>query len=248
MKEIDFLPEWYKSGRRRQLSYRTQYIALAGVVVVMVVWNFVATHSISQAGVQFAHRAAEQAQAESVSSKLSEFEGQLRRLQKKAESIAQIDSRIDVADVLAEMSFLIDEKVILSKVEFIAEKYAGKQDAKPSPRTGAVVRVVRAKLIEKREQPLGDLRFKVLIAGVAADASDVMALIRKFEDSRYFCQVVLSFSRDAHVDVQSEPAVRSMPDAAEGAASAQARRQEAGEKVPVSEFEISCYLANYRER
>lgn len=248
MKEIDFLPEWYKSGRRRQLSYRTQYIALAGVLVVMVVWNFITTHSISQARAQFAHRAAEQAEAETVSAKLSEFESQLRGLQKKAGSIAQIDSKIDVGDVLAEMSFLIDQKVILSKVEFVAEKYAGKQDAKRSPHTGAVVRVVRAKLIEKRQQPVGYVRFKVLIAGVAADASDVMALICTLEDSPYFCQVGLSFSRDAQVEIQSEPPLRPMTDTSEGAAGAQARRQEAGEKVPVSEFEISCYLANYRER
>jgi Tfp pilus assembly protein PilN len=248
MKEIDFLPEWYKNGRRRQLSYRTQYIALAGVLVVMVVWNFIATHSISRARGQFAHRAAEQAEAKSVSAKLSEFESQVRGLQKKAESVAQIDSKIDVADVLAEMSFLIDEKVILSKVEFLAEKHAGGQDAKPSPRTGAVVRVVRAKLVEKREQPLGDVRFKVLMAGVAADASDVMALICKLEESPYFRQVVLSFSRDAQVEIQSKPALRPMTDPAEGGAGAETRRQEAGEKVPVSEFEISCYLANYRER
>ena len=248
MKEIDFLPEWYKNGRRRQLSYRTQYIALAGVLVVMVVWNFIATHSISQARAQFAQRAAEQAQAESVSAKLSEFESQLRGLQKKAESVAQIDSKIDVAGVLAEMSFLIDEKVVLSKVEFVAEKYAGKQDAKPSPQTGAVVRVVRAKMMEKREQPIGDVRFKVLVGGVAADASDVMALICKLEDSPYFCQVVLSFSRDAQVEIKSEPAERSMPQAVGGVVGLETRRQEAGEKVPVSEFEISCYLANYRER
>ena len=247
MKEIDFLPEWYKSGRRRQLSYRPQYIALVGMLVVMVVWNFIATHSISHAKAQFVQRAAQQAQAESVSAKLSAYESQLRGLQKKAESIAQIDSKIDVAGVLAEMSFLVDEKIVLSKVEFVAEKYADKQDARLSPHTGAVVRVVRAKLTEKRQQPLGDVRFKVLIAGVAADASDVMALICKLEDSPYFCQVVLSFSRDGQVGIQSEPALRSMPAAAEVAAGVEAMRQDAGEKVPVSEFEISCYLANYRE-
>jgi len=64
MKEIDFLPEWYKSGRRRQVSYRTQYIALGGVFVVMMVWSLITTHSISKARAQYAQMATNQAQAE----------------------------------------------------------------------------------------------------------------------------------------------------------------------------------------
>ena len=109
MKEIDFLPEWYKSGQRRQVSYRAQYIALGGVLVVMVVWNFIATHSISKVRAQFAQMSTKQAEAEGLSVKLAELKSELRGLQEKAESIEDIDSKIDVAGVLAEMSFLIDE-------------------------------------------------------------------------------------------------------------------------------------------
>jgi hypothetical protein len=35
MKEIDFLPEWYKNGRRRRMRYRTQYAVLGCIFVVM---------------------------------------------------------------------------------------------------------------------------------------------------------------------------------------------------------------------
>jgi len=54
MKEIDFLPAWYKSGKRRQISYRTQYAGLVGISVVMMVWNFIATHSLSKATAKLA--------------------------------------------------------------------------------------------------------------------------------------------------------------------------------------------------
>jgi len=248
MKEIDFLPEWYKSGRRRQLSYRTQYMALGGVLAVMIVWNFVATHSISKAKAQLVERATEQAQSERVSVRLCELRGELGGLQKRAEFIEQIDSKIDVASVLAEMSFLIDEKIVLSKVEFVAEKLVDKQDLKPSPHVGAVVRVVQAKLSQKRELPLGDVRFKVVIAGVAPNASDVMALICKLEESAYFCQVVLSFSRDAKVEVQRDLSARSRTGLVEGTAGPDTSHREGEESLRVSEFEISCYLANYREQ
>jgi len=241
MKEIDFLPEWYKSGQRRQVSYRTQYLALGGVLMVMVVWNFIATYSISKVRAQFAQMATRQTQAEGLSVKLAELKGELRGLQEKVESIEEIDSKIDVAGVLAEMSFLIDERIVLSKVAFIAEKFEDRRQAQLSPRAGTVVRAVRTKLSEKRELPLGDVRFRVVINGVAADASNVATLICRLEDSPYFCQVVPSFSRTAEINVRSNPSLSSKTKNVNSG-------REAGGKIQVSEFEISCYLANYREQ
>jgi len=231
MKEIDFLPEWYKSGQRRQVSYRAQYIALGGVFVVMVVWNFIATHSISKVRAQFAQMSIKQAEAEGLSVKLAELKSELRGLQEKAESIEEIDSKIDVAG----MSFLIDEKIVLSKVAFIAEKFEDKRQA------GTVVRAVRTKLSEKQNLPLGDVRFRVVIIGVAADASDVASLICKLEDSPYFCQVVPSFSRTDEINVTSNPSLRSETKNVNSG-------RESGGKTQVSKFEISCYLANYLEQ
>jgi len=241
MKEIDFLPEWYKSGRRRQVGYRTQYIALGGVFVVMVVWNFITTHSISKARAQYAQMSATQAEAESLSAKFAELKTELRGLQEKAESIKEIDSKIDVASVLAEMSFLIDKRIVLNKVTFDAEKFGDKQPVEPSPNAGAVVRAVQTQLNEKRKLPLGDVRFRVVIDGVAADASDVASLICKLEDSPYFCQVVPSFSRTVESNVTSNSSLRSRTKNINSS-------PEARGNILVSEFEISCYLANFRER
>ncbi len=244
MKEIDFLPEWYKSGQRRQVSYRTQYIALGGVFVVMVVWNFIATHSISKVRAQFAQMATRQTQAEGLSVKLAELKSELRGLKEKAKFIEEIDSKIDVADVLAEISFLIDEKIVLSKVSLIAEKIEDKRQAGLSPRAGTVVRAVRTKLSEKRNLPLGDVRFRVVIVGVAANASNVASLICKLEDSPYFCQVVPSFSRTAVINTASNSSLRSRTKSTNTKGSVQKNRG----NIQVSEFEISCYLANYREQ
>ena len=241
MKEIDFLPEWYKSGRRRQVSYRAQYIALGGVFVVMVVWNFISAHSISKARAQYAQMAARQVEAESLSVKFAELKSELSGLQEKVESIEEIDSKIDVASVLAEMSFLIDKRIVLNKVTFDAEKIEDERQAGPSPNAGAVVRAVQTRLNEKRKLPLGDVRFKVVIDGVAADASYVASLICKLEDSTYFCQVVPSFSRTAEINVTSNPSLRSRTKNVNSG-------REAGGKIQVSEFEISCYLANYHEQ
>jgi len=248
MKDIDFLPEWYKSGRRRQVSYRAQYIAIGGVFVIMIVWSFIATHSISQARAHYAQMATNQAQAEKVSAKLAELENEMSLSRKNAESIEDIDSRIDVAGVLAELSFLIDEKIVLRKAEFVAEKFLEEDDVKSSP--AAVVRAVQANLSNKNKLPLGNVRFKVVIAGVAVDASDVATLMCKLEDSPYFCQVVLAFSRgDAEINIERASSSFAEADVAGGTVKSKDRVRESGvrSKIQINEFEINCYLANYRE-
>ena len=224
MKEIDFLPTWYKSGRQRQIGYRTQYAGLGGIFVAMMVWNFIATHSLSKAAAELAQAELKSASMESAAQEFAEIKSEAAHLQEKARTIEEIDSKIDVANVLAEIGFLVDKKIVLSKVEFIAEKFGGKQEEKPN--SSSTVRVVGGNFSGKESPPLGDVRFKVLINGVASDAGDVAALICKLEDSPYFCQVIPLFTRN-----------KEMKTAPEGG----------GEKLQVSEFEISCNLANYRQ-
>jgi Tfp pilus assembly protein PilN len=248
MKEIDFLPEWYKSGKRRQISYRTQYIAISGVFVVMMVWGIIATRSISNAQAQIDQMTIKQAEAKKVSSVYAGLENKIRELRKNAESIEDIDSKIDVASVLAEMSFLIDERIVLQKLEFIAEKFVNEQETKKSPGTGTVVRVVQNNMNNKKELPLGHVRFKVVIAGVAADTNDVAALMCKLEDSPYFCQVVLSYSRgNEEVRIKNGSSHRAGTNVAQGIEQNRNLVSKAGVqgKIHVNEFEINCYLANY---
>ena len=246
MKEIDFLPEWYKSGKRRQISYRKQYIVLGSVLMLMVMWNFITTRSISKAQAQFVNMETRQAEAENLSIQLEQLKSKLEVVQGKAKIIEKIDSRIDVANVLAEMSFLIDEAIVLSKVEFVAEKFQEKQQGQQSAGSGTVVRAVRATLNDMQKVPLGDVRFKVVINGVAVDASDVAAMICKLEDSPYFCQVVLSYSKNTEITAKDNLSIRS--NAKSESSTWNALKYEGNKKIQVSEFEISSYLANYIEQ
>jgi len=250
MKEIDFLPEWYKSGQRRQISYRTQCLALGGIFLVMMVWSLTTAHSISEAKGELAEMGTKQTQAEHVSSELAQLRSELREFQKKAASIDEIDSKIDVANVLAELSFLIDERIVLGRVEMIAEKFTDEQESNSSGQAGAIVRVVRAKSDKKKDWPLGDVRFRVVVAGVAADAGDVAALMCKLEDSPYFRHVVLSFSRSAEAKNERTPlpSTEAKTEKTTSGAKDGISEVETGGNIQITEFEINCYLANYRER
>ena len=221
MNEIDFLPKWYKNDRRQQISYRTQYIVLGTIFVAMLVCNLATTRSISKAAAEVAEAEPMAIAAKDVSREFARMKTEIAGLQQKAKYIEAIDSGIDVASVLAEISFLIDKKIALSKVEFVAEKLSGKQWV--TPNNSSAVRIAGS-LAGRKDLPLGDVRFKAVLSGVASDSRNVAELICKLEDSPYFCQVIPSFSKNKKIKAQ-------------GSAS--------GKELQVSEFEISCYLANY---
>jgi hypothetical protein len=189
----------------------------------MIVWNFITTYSISKARGEVEKRKAMLAEAESVSRDFARIKSEVTGLQKKVKSMEEMDSKIDVASVLAEMSFLINDNIVLDKVEFNAERFIDEQQEKESRRNAAAVRVASRKFVGREKLPLGDVRFKVVISGVARDAGDIAELICKLEESPYFCLVYPSFSRNKKMTV--EPV----------------------KDLQMSEFEISCYLANYRE-
>jgi Tfp pilus assembly protein PilN len=236
MKEIDLLPKWYKSGRRRQFSYRTQYAVLGGIFMIMVVWNFAVTYSISKAEAELEQLQSEVLAGENNSVVLDRIESELAGLKKKTNVLQDIDSKIDVPKVLAEISFLVDEKVVLRNVEFNAEKFVDEQARNSSG--SFVVRAADKRPAGKHERLLGDVRFKVKLNGVSSDASGVADLMCRLEDSPYFCQVILLFSRNTSVKNDSP--------LADGFAKAR-DVSETKEDYQVSEFEISCYLANYRQ-
>lgn len=214
MKEIDLLPEWYKSSRRRQIGYRSQYVALGCVLVVMTVWNFVATGSVSKTEAELTQAESKASAVENISLEVGKVKSEMTMLQKRAGILEETDSKIDVANVLAELSFLIDKKVVLSKLVLTSESLA------PPVAQGHT----NSQL--KTQNHVGDVRFKIVMSGVAANAGKVAELTCKLEDSPYFRQVYPSFSRNTRV---------------------KAGNSFSGENFQISEFEISCYLANYKE-
>jgi hypothetical protein len=222
MKEIDFLPDWYTSGKRRRVNYRTQYILLGLVIGGMVVWNFITGGIISKVTAEISKSEAEMVQAEKLSQEYDRLSNELMQLNDKAKVIKEIDSRINVSDVLGEMSYLVGEQIVLNEVEFEAEPFAERQMGKN--RQGVAARKAFAALRGKGMLLLGNVRFKVLIKGIASQAGDVASLICRLEESPYFCQVIPSFSKNKEI----KPS------------------QNQKQSYEVSEFEIICYLANYK--
>ena len=93
MKEIDFLPEWYKTGRRRCETYRTQYIGIVGVFIVMLLWSFLTGRSISNAEARLNEMQASEARMAEKSQEYARLKTRLGQLQKRTEIIDEAESK-----------------------------------------------------------------------------------------------------------------------------------------------------------
>jgi hypothetical protein len=222
MREIDLLPQWYKTNRRRQIRYRTEYVGLGLLVAMMGIWNFVASNSLTEALAKVTQAAPKVAEAEAISAQLAEVRENLALVRQRARTLEDIDSRIDVAAVLAELSFLTGRNVVLSEVDFQAESLNP-----PKQAAGSAFSAVRTKEpLGAKTESFGKLIWRLTIKGVASEAGDVYALTVRLEDSPYFNHVYPDFSRD-----------RQMIPAAAFADSSER----------LSCFQIGCDLANYQE-
>lgn len=208
MKEIDFLPEWYKQGRLDRTKHREFYVAICLVIFSMGVWSIFANGRV--AIVKARNTAFQEAKLSRMHSE-TEYklaESKYRQLKARQQMLDSIKSRITVSNVIAELGHLLDSSIILRKLEIKTESFSI-QSSKAAIRTASAAG--RTKESDK------NVRFKITLTGLAADAAEVAKMINKLERSDYFFQVVPGYSRNATTG-----------------------------QYQASEFEITCYLSDYR--
>jgi hypothetical protein len=215
MKEIDFLPQWYRDNRRRQGAYRIQYVGMACLLVFMGVWTAVTIHSISKASARLADMRAA-ATAATATKEYTGMKVEFDTLHSQSALLSRIDPHLRISGILGELAFLSGDKIKFIRLNIQAEKVPQKSQVADAPAN--TIRAVREAMADKSGPYEGDIRFKVTMSGIAADATCVAQLIRRLEQSSWFSMVTPSFCKNSTV----------------------------GERV-VSEFEITCHIANYTE-
>lgn len=236
MNEFDFLPDWYKDDRRRQVHVRRQYIALVVVFLAMMTFNATALHRAGKASAEGTRLENQRVGAEAV---VREFDGltrKLNELKSKASLVEQMDSRVEVAALLAELSRLIGDSIVLRRVDLVAEPFAWAQDKGPTH--NSVVRLADSSANAGTKTPLGRVKFRIVLTGVAAHPADVPDLVFRLDRSSYFQRVHLLFSGNARAQGGAKSAP---PSRGGGTAIAPSGGPD------LTEFEIACYLANYKE-
>ena len=185
MNEINFIPDWYSRGRSRRRSYRVQYIVLGCIFGFCALWSFVSGRALSNAKAEIDRRAQSAAASNTAAaSEYNQIQAAIARLSDKENILNKLDNKVNVAALLAEISFLLDDNIVLSKIELQPEPLSGKSRAANS----MAVTIGRSSANKKFSQE--PVRCKVVLKGIAATAGDVASLISKLESSLYFRSVV----------------------------------------------------------
>jgi hypothetical protein len=192
MREIDFLPDWYKHGRAEQRKHREFYVAIGLIMLVMIVWSVFANGRVAvvkarNASLQNAKLIQTQGQME-----YDAAQNQLEQMQAKQRMLDSIKSNMAVSNVLAEISHLLNGRVVLKKLEIKAEPVPSQNNAKNE------IQVYSADSAQPKTFD-NKVRYKIVISGLAADAAQVAETINMLEMSDYFFQVIPGFSRNTPV-------------------------------------------------
>ena len=215
MKEIDFLPQWYKAGKRRRVNYRRQYIVIAGLLVTMIAWSLAAGYSVSVAKAQVDVLQESLERNGPVAARFQQFQQEITELERKKNVLEKLGQRTTVSSIIAELSYLVNDDIVVREIVITNEKFENRQSASG----GGSVRISSSQGQKKESLLDTDSRIKVIIDGLAVNGLDVGGLMSEIENSPYFFQVVPGFSNNT--------------------------KTKTGQ---ATEFEISFYVANYKEQ
>lgn len=182
MKEIDFLPEEYKAGKRKKTIYKRQYMIVGCLFGMLTLISFFAGRVISPSQ---ASSEGEKIMSAEVLAEYEQMKSRVSDLKSKKNVLDRLDTHVNYAAVLAELSNLINDRIVLSKIDMRLE--AMTQDTP--------ARVIVGVKQDASVLPEQDLRLKVNIEGIAVAASDVADLIGRIEDSSYFVHVTPGYSK-----------------------------------------------------
>jgi hypothetical protein len=217
MKEIDFIPDWYKADCRRKERYVRQYTLIGTLVAVTMLWSFMMGRYIN-------HAAAEVQEVDTaIRNKMpwideaTLLEQDIAAMQAEIKTLRSISPRTNLSAVIGEISYLMQDNIILKNLSFVQEEIAA--DTQPAePKKGTVVRVdIKDRTEQKAELTGQAVRMKVVLSGIAAKPADAAGLISRLEQSSYFEDTGLIVSRPGKVNDKN-----------------------------VTEFEICCYVADYQ--
>ena len=123
MKEIDFLPQWYKKSKRRQSSYRRQYVEVAFLLVAMILWSFVGGRFLTHAQARLKTAEDYLTVTKPFNAEFDRFQAELKTLQKDYAILEKLDTKVNVSNIIAEIAFLIDDNIILESICIQSENF-----------------------------------------------------------------------------------------------------------------------------
>ncbi len=190
MKELDFLPGWYRANRQRKQCRYRHYVLFGLVVALLAGWSFLAGHSVSALQAETEHIELTLQKGQKTIQQALDIEMEIAQLNRQTDILAVLTPRTAISAVLGELSQQVSENIILGRILLVQQPIADKKAASPSS-----VRLAVSKDDSPSLLPEGPLCTRVVLTGIASDGEQVARLIDRLETSDYFKNVAPAFSR-----------------------------------------------------
>lgn len=220
MRDVDFLPQWYKDKARRKRIAQGQYIALGIIFMIMIFSNAIASRRISRASADLTRSDTERGQAERFMVEFGRLNSRVSETRDAVTSVNRLKMELDVANVLSELSTVVSGEIVLQRVELLSRNPAEETitDETPQAPFGS----------DEADSSDGE-RFSLRLMGFAHRAGQVAELIAELESSATFDDVNLVYSKASAEAPAGSPAP-----------STQVSEQTSQKRF---EFEVSCSVA-----
>lgn len=217
MKEIDFIPDWYKANCRRRRRYVRQYSLMGVLFAATMLWSFMMGQYIQHAGAQVQEVETALLKKTQWIDEAALLQQEIAIMESRKTLLEDITPRTPMSAIVGELSYLIPNDVVLTNLSLTADVLQ-KKPSKGAVHSVAVVQVdTNSKDSEISEVAGLPSRMKIILSGIAAKPANAAGLISRLEHSHYFEEVDLVFSKPKKIKTYT-----------------------------VTEFEISCYVADYK--
>ena len=197
MKDVDFLPSWYRTKQRLKARFNSHYMMIGMVFLMLMGWSFVAGHVVSKARADVTGLRKAFDKGVHQVSMAQELDAKIADLSKKKKIFDQVKKRTNLTAVLGELAFLTDQAIVIKSIDLREETLGKEMEAGAS--TAVVMTVTSVNSKSESPLPSGPIKQCVVIKGIAAGAPDVAMLISRLEESAYFKKVNPIYSRNSKI-------------------------------------------------
>ncbi|HML74466.1 MAG TPA: hypothetical protein PKB02_08205 [Anaerohalosphaeraceae bacterium] len=197
MTEIDFIPQWYRAGRKRKLWYHRQYLIFSAMAAVIALGCFVAGHSLATARAELTTMRDNLSTGIQTIQRFRQLQLRWDNLNQKASMLHSVTPRTPFASVLAELSACVGPNVVLNKLSIQNVPIESKE--KNTAAAGPMIRLGAAENAKGNSAQAIPAQTEVVLQGIAADGSVVAGLIASLEESDYFRQVIPGYSKNIKI-------------------------------------------------
>lgn len=185
MREIEFLPQWYTTVRRRKLAVTIQIWSTVVLAIVMLVWTGVSRFRVLTAQNELASLRHDMANTQQELSRLDAMTQIKRRWSEQGEVLSKIGVSVESTRLLGLIAQSTPESISLIGMSLQTEE-----------KIDAAKTLINARATRDKE-PAVDRKLRVKLQGVAPSNAEVADMMTRLAANNFLEDVSMGYTRDS---------------------------------------------------